>query len=307
MLENTVNTEYLFTLRTSSTLEGKLHEIFKLKYPVSESFTYVEALSNIKQRNFITIKNYARQIDYLIQRLAASRELTEAQQMEKKEEVFYSGLANETKLEITRLNIHRFSDIYRIIDETEKLIIQQNKNTRQHYTNDNTEIPHEHKNNNRTNKYCSLHKTRSHSNEECRSRNQGNTNNKRESKTYALMENKITPRNIELPIQIKDHNALALIDTGSVHNYISQKTVVKSNLTTEKLKPSAVAELANGDSLEIQHYTKIQFSIKNDRNILYTDTFRILPDSNADIILGMNFLQKNDVIINLREKFISID
>lgn len=153
-------------------------------------------------------------------------------------------------------------------------------------------------------KFCKIHKTTSHDDNECRSQKK---NNNASDKSYALVEGYIQPQNIELNVTINGQQTKALVDTGSVYNYVTQHMVDKANLKTRDLGKFAIAEMANGDTIRIEKESQVQFNLINNLNVIYNELFRIIPESSASMILGMNFLQKNDAIINMKEGLITID
>lgn len=97
------------------------------------------------------------------------------------------------------------------------------------------------------------------------------------------------------------------MDTGSSHNYITQTIIDKLNVTAKLLPSTAFAEMANGQTLKIKSYCKLNFTTNNSPNIIHIDEFRIIPTSNTDMISGMSFIQKNDTIIDIKEGILKIN
>ncbi|KAG0434200.1 hypothetical protein DMUE_5267 [Dictyocoela muelleri] len=75
----------------------------------------------------------------------------------------------------------------------------------------------------RDKKYYSFLNTISHSNEECRVYKKKN-NIMNNNKLYALREPKNTPNIIVMPKKVEDKSFTFMINTGSVENFILEKT-----------------------------------------------------------------------------------
>ncbi|KAG0436561.1 hypothetical protein DMUE_4164 [Dictyocoela muelleri] len=162
---------------------------------------------------------------------------------------------------------------------------------------------------NRSNKYCNFHNSSSHNDSECRAqrkpRNKGENGNK--GKTYALRELMKVPKTIEIPISINKYRHTALLDTGSVENYISDKLASKFNIKTIELNTEKQAEMANGSLIKIKQFTNLSFKIDNYNNNVYKSMFHIIPNKNETIILGMHFICENDAIINIRKNTLNLN
>lgn len=307
VLENITSTDYLHLLKKHQTLSEKISAIFDLKYPSNTSYSIAQELSGLRQTNFYTIEDYIKKIDELTNKLAVMRHYTMNQINEKREETFYQGLDDLTKLEMTRLNIITYKEMYQVITETEKLLIQQYSYKQRYDYNEDTTNKGYKKNYEKyvKKKWCKIHRSRSHNTEECRKQSTNTENEKKRS--YAIMEPNVKPKNIELNLKIKEKVYEALIDTGSVYNYITEKVVNENSIKKCTMNEIAQAELANGQLIKINEKCELKFHIGENTHHQYIDTFRILPGTKAQIILGMEFLQKNETIINLKENTIIID
>ncbi|KAM0677908.1 hypothetical protein BDAP_001587 [Binucleata daphniae] len=121
------------------------------------------------------------------------------------------------------------------------------------------------------------------------------------------MKPRIQPQNVELDILVHDYSKKALVDTGSAHNYITNEFASKFNLERLQLQRTAHVELADSTTLPIKEMYNVNCIVSNNQHIIHMDTFRVLPKSNSTMILGMEFLQKNDAIINIKDRTINID
>ncbi|KAG0427711.1 hypothetical protein DMUE_5883, partial [Dictyocoela muelleri] len=126
-------------------------------------------------------------------------------------------------------------------------------------------------------KHCELHKSNTHSNEECRARKSIN-NTREERKSYAVREPPVQPRVIEIPIRFKDIEIRAMIDTGSADNFISEKFADEHNLEKKSLDSEKIVEIANGSTMRIKQFSELEFQIQNDKHIKYKSRF-LLPQT----------------------------
>lgn len=105
----------------------KIYRLLQIKYPRSDAIQYYNKLNSIKQNDFVTIKLFQREIHCTCTRLAICNYWNETQKIQKAQETLYNGLSRRTQLEIARLNIRDFSEMYNIINTTEAIIIEQIK------------------------------------------------------------------------------------------------------------------------------------------------------------------------------------
>ena len=151
---------------------------------------------------------------------------------------------------MVRLKIKESKDMYDIISETEDTIIQSmetektdhaNKNKFNQRSTESNKKRWNKKSSNQT-KWCTFHKTDRHSNEECRSQLKNRTKNQKESstekdpsKTYALQEPMIRNHPCLLNVRLKDRDFQAVVDSGSMENFISDKIIKKLDIKTEEI------------------------------------------------------------------------
>ncbi|KAG0440650.1 hypothetical protein DMUE_1581 [Dictyocoela muelleri] len=127
------------------------------------------------------------------------------------------------------------------------------------------------------------------------------------NKTYALRERAAQPKIIEMPITIQHHKLDAIIDNGSVENYVTKKIIQNINMEPKELVQSKKVELANGEIVEVHKSINLTFKLKEDKNNSYRSEFYVMNYRNTYPILGMRFLMENDAVINLKEGFVTLD
>ncbi|KAG0441319.1 hypothetical protein DMUE_1137 [Dictyocoela muelleri] len=107
------------------------------------------------------------------------------------------------------------------------------------------------------------------------------------------------PSILKLKTNINNNRYLAILDSGSSYNYISEKLVVKHNLKTENNNPIK-AGLVNGSLVVSSKEASVNFNFENDKSQLYTVRAKILSNMEPEIILGMEFLFENKAKIDLK-------
>ncbi|KAG0439766.1 hypothetical protein DMUE_2203 [Dictyocoela muelleri] len=120
-------------------------------------------LTNIKQNNFLHVKEYKKELEETIRKLSICLNWSADNEKIKKRDAFYFGLEKRTKLEMTRLNIQDIDSMYDIIEATEESLVQQYND--QLSTKKQLEKSRRQNGENfkRTdNKFCSYHKTHTH-------------------------------------------------------------------------------------------------------------------------------------------------
>ncbi|KAG0419577.1 Retrovirus-related Pol polyprotein from transposon 17.6 [Dictyocoela roeselum] len=163
-------------------------------------------------------------------------------------------------------------------------------------------------------KYCKFHNSRTQNTQECRIYNKENNTKKKnekehkpDSKSYSINEPKPQPKAIEIPLSINENEYEALVDTGSIENYLPENIIKNQKIPTTKIKPTKITEIADGSLVEIDSYSKVIFKIFNDINNIYKSKFYVIPNPNGQPILGMRFLLENNSVIDLSENTLNID
>lgn len=169
------------------------------------------------------------------------------------------------------------------------------------------------KQNNQTSKskFCTFHKSTTHNTDECRNKNISSRNNSEDrtdtkNRTLALREPNNLPKALEITGYVSNTKANLLIDTGSAFNYIKTELAEKLKLASHQTQKHE-ATMANWQTVSSEKISELSFRIQNDSFIDYKCRARLIQPLAADIILGMEFLLDNNVIIDVKNKYIIID
>jgi hypothetical protein len=306
VLISLTSSELLKHYKGCSTTIEKFNSLLRAKYPPTDSLKYYTQLTLIKQNDYLTILEYKDQIEKVCMKLAACKQWNEQTLEFKREEIFYNGLTKRTQLEMSRLNVKNLGEMYQIIHTTECTMIEQ-MNARldkKHFNEPNKTEKTYYKNNAR--KYCTYHHSTSHNTDECYSKKKNESNNNNKSTNMAIKEPKTAAKCIEMDSNVNNKQVKILFDTGSVFNYANENLVNTLNVTTTNIEEVKV-EMANGNSLPVNKSCDVKLQLQADTTVNYEVNLRLLKNLTTDIILGMDFMLLNDVVINMKEKIISIN
>ncbi|KAG0420334.1 Retrovirus-related Pol polyprotein from transposon 17.6 [Dictyocoela roeselum] len=325
VLTQIVNINIQVQIGCRPTVDDLLTALLKLKYNPQSAYKYQNRLHTLRQEDFMTTRAYIKTIEITARKLGIALDWTEDMTKAKIQEVFFAGLNDLTRFEITRYSDKSYESVLNNLQSLDSLLIEKFRNSQDlesdvYYRNkDNTPYENSRKTRGRYKetgykynpdtkpKYCTLHKSHTHNNEECRARKKGENKSNSESKTFVIKETVARPKTIDIPIKIKNNNYRALIDTGSVENYLPSHIVSDLKLPANKKSTPNKVEIANGTIIEVTHDTICDFHLFEDHKITYTSKFNILTNDTGLPILGMQFLLENDSMINIGEGYIRID
>ncbi|KAG0441140.1 hypothetical protein DMUE_1272 [Dictyocoela muelleri] len=188
VLKSSIDATYYSLIEDVNDASTLITRIFQEKYPTKHYLKYLNMLSNVRQDNFLTIKEYKEAIKSICARLRICMSWTEEQEGMKAEESFYHGLSQRTQLEMSRLNITTISGIYDIIKCTEDTLLEQTANDWHARAASGQKLRLE-KHNLKVGKTCKLHGICKHTTEQCRVLNsepkKHNSNTKDQSRNLA--------------------------------------------------------------------------------------------------------------------------
>ncbi|KAG0442772.1 hypothetical protein DMUE_0019 [Dictyocoela muelleri] len=149
------------------------------------------------------------------------------------------GLHFKGRQEMARCNLESVKDIVDCISKVEQITLEELK-VRKNQDNPNAKNPKKqhikfNKNKQLQNKWCSYHKTATHSYEECFNQKENVKGKFNENKINHLSQTltiKEPENTIKLPIfsgKLNNHECNILIDTGSEINYVSKRLYEVSN------------------------------------------------------------------------------
>ena len=107
----------------ANTCQDKLRAILNYKYPQDKTGFFNNELVRTKQKDFLTLKAYHKQITHIVDRLAVCQSLNDVEKQRKIEETFRGGLTTNTALEIIKYQGHQFEELLQLhLDQEESLI-----------------------------------------------------------------------------------------------------------------------------------------------------------------------------------------
>lgn len=96
-----------------------------------------------------------------------------------------------------------------------------------------------------------------------------------------------TPETMQVRVQMGGTTLLALLDSGSTHNFVSEEAAARTSLQLQS-RGSMKVTVANGDRVPCPGaYRAVPFSIDGER---FTTDFFALPLAGYDVVLGTDWL-----------------
>ncbi|KAG0420419.1 hypothetical protein EQH57_0156 [Dictyocoela roeselum] len=280
----------------SETSNEFLDKLLRLKCNKMTAYKYQNKLHSIKQKDFLTIRAYIRQIEDKVERLALCLGWSDSIKSEKMQEIFYCGLDESVKFELTKLPNRDHQSITLTLVEMEAFLIEKFHRKKESHRENYEEHNYDNRNYKGTsngpklkrgticNKFCTYHRTNTHNTSECRTirkqrANVGKPKAHNNDKTLSINEIRPQPRTIEIPMKIEGNLYDTLIDTGSVENYLPANTAAELKINTSELATPKFTEVANGSLMKIRESADLKFNLFNDDDNTYTSSFHILPNS----------------------------
>ncbi|KAI5153692.1 hypothetical protein ENBRE01_3227, partial [Enteropsectra breve] len=227
---------------------------------------------------------------------------------------FWEGLSKKTRLEMARLSQSGSACITEYISKIEEKIIQETTLERLQPRNNKRIMTATAPATNpmMKGKWCNMHKTSAHDNTECfmqKKRNAAKTKSP-DNKTiynYLLLEDFVSTSRLEFQGKLNNVQVVFNLDTGADENYISESLAAQINHAQVKRGDPKTIQLANGTSIETDSCLSAAISFEALKNISITETFRVIPSKLDNYaILGLKFLDKNDVVIDFKSKILKI-
>ena len=103
-----------------------------------------------------------------------------------------------------------------------------------------------------------------------------------------------TPKTMRITAKIRQHEVVVLIDSGSTHNFISEKVADMLHLSVVPTKPFTV-KVANGTPLKCQgRFEHVHVILQG---IPFSLTLYSLPLTGLDLVLGVQWLEQLGTVV----------
>lgn len=103
-------TDYYTILNGKDTSDEMIQAPMCLKYPKNHAFKHYQMPSEVKQGTYCLIETYVNKIKALTNILGGCLNMHDDLLKQKKEEVFYNGVASRTKCEMDKLNVKKCTE-----------------------------------------------------------------------------------------------------------------------------------------------------------------------------------------------------
>ncbi|KCZ74418.1 hypothetical protein H311_04617, partial [Anncaliia algerae PRA109] len=179
VIKGMIRDERIICKENYQSYEDIIAHIKKQTYIQDDAIIYLERLLRIKQKNYVWLENYVKEIQENVENYALSNNLTKKEMKRKFEESFMYGLATEVKIEMKKLNLSKSKTIIKHITDIEK-ILKEDMKTKQLNKSNNGETIYKNQRTERiqaydkfnpknlSKKWCKIHQTSTHDLKECR-------------------------------------------------------------------------------------------------------------------------------------------
>ena len=308
-------------------IEDYIKRIYELKYKTElcsennaklndwEIFDYFIFGLPVRLREFIIDKNITN-IDEALNEII-SRKIIHSRYKYRKDLVYNNNYINSKFNLYTKLN-HSYN---RYNDYNKNKVFENNNYKKYNNFNRDTDIKEQidtrNKNYNKDNNYNKRTYDRLENFVYSNNRNKNqiknnfiNTRNikKYENKrTYLLHDKPKNAENIKLEGEINKNKVNFIMDTGSNTNVISKKLVDKLNIESKYSSCYTNITLGNGKEIKIIGKGVCYINIYKIPSVNYKIELSIIESEIDEIILGVNFMEKENVIINFKDYLIEVD
>ena len=348
VLRASVSDEIASLLSSCPTFDTAIRQLFSLRYTEISVETLYREANTLHQDNFLLISDYNNTLNKIVRQIGIIKQWPNQIVEIKYEEYFYMGLSELTRLEINKQNIQSAKEVLQTIQRTEELLIKV-ANEKQLRDSRNTDY-----------KWCEIHKSRSHSTNECNNRrihqdnyrrsvnpnnsqfrrngspfnsqrrnpnrryerqddrnnnrsehgnnqeNRQQNNNTSRERSYAVRETYIKMKPIILSGSIENHSVNCLMDSGSNESYISEELSKKVGLELIPVTPRII-EMANNDKETVENKINTRLKLDAIPSSEYKIEMHVMRGMELEVILGINFLQKFNCVLDFKKPLVTID
>ena len=124
VLKASISDELNKLVKNSTNISNCVEELLSVTYNQTVLEELYRKAQTIKQNYFFLIERYGKEIEKVVRKISCCKQWSKNKAREKAEEMFFLGLANETRLELSRTNTVNMFDIIRSIKKTEDLLIK---------------------------------------------------------------------------------------------------------------------------------------------------------------------------------------
>lgn len=317
IVKSLVSKDIAESIKSLRSLDSILDHILTLQYPSHMTHLLLEQLREVKQNHYFFIKDYLNQIESLIQKISFSKKWKLEMQEERRNEFFVEGLEIQTRLEMSKLNIFNTADIVRHIERVETEIRSLMKKSGDTINSDASTYADKNIQKSQL-KYCTVHRTAKHSNTECYKQNPAlankknfkNTEKEKPKENYLIKENNQYLSILKFSGFIYNIHVNIIVDTGSEINVICSNLfnrLSKNNNTIKATKINDKVQYGNKQIEEVNLETSLELNFQGLPDVFFTEKFKVVQNLDTEtIILGIPFLQRQNVQINFEDYYLKI-
>ncbi|ORE00359.1 TF26 [Hepatospora eriocheir] len=285
-----VDEKYHGLLNGKRKIETALNSLISESYNKEKFNELYEELKNLKVGRRSNIKEYYEKFSGILQIADLCVSPKERFNDRELSELFYSGIPKWMQYECIRLGNMSLRDKVRILYQLEVKHQEDYQKER------------------KGNKFNDVNKNQLHNTTETRNKKDGRNYNeeKKMEKMGVIAEVDKGPDEIMLNCEVKEIGQCeALLDTGAKQNFINEEILQRSKLLRKTNQ--MLIKVANGEKVMLNEEVELLVKFDQLPGVEYKINAIIFPKLTHDLILGMQFIQQNNVAIDLSTGILRMD
>jgi hypothetical protein len=280
-----IHENFLSTISQCDDFETLLIELISIEYNPATVKKYEIHIKYIKQASFDSFESFYQEFTSAIEKIKLCyRRNGELLLPNEIRNYFFNALDFQTRKILLREDIEDVEKAQKYITKYEILKCEFINDYRPTIT---QKITTDHESYKKSVKWCRVHKTNTHSNDECFKQKQMKkpTNEKERNLIVKELCNGISQINLEGSIQ--DLPVKCIVDTGAQKNYIRSEIACKLNIKPNKMEEGTIVQFANGETEKVEQFIETELKLKETPHVTYPIRLLQLSQLPVDINIGM--------------------
>ena len=310
-----IHEEYYKIVEKEPSLDASLDAMKNYFYPREHMNLYIRKVKEVQYRKSRIARDYVLELDRAMEHVNMCLGPDEQLSSRERYSYFLEGLTREARERLIMYRVRSIPDAVQLLTEFESM--EEEFGRKEHQ-----KMPKSMYKETTKTKYCSIHKTHSHSNEECRSNlprrdipGKGeprtkfpNWERKTSDKTMIINDAGTPIDRIPIEVEIAKYTCQGILDTGAYRTLISQELLAK----LPDVKETTLAEekrftIANGDQITAKKVVDVVMSLKEFGEERYKTECYVVDKLPEEVILGLEFMHRNKVKIDFDEMNMAVN
>ncbi|KAG0435475.1 Retrovirus-related Pol polyprotein from transposon 17.6, partial [Dictyocoela muelleri] len=278
--------EILDIIKSNNDIDSIFMNLLQHKYPITSNNRYNNYLKNLKLKNFYTIEQFKFAIDETVKRMTIHKGYTKKEILRIKNEALISVIDENVLLKLALDGITEPDKVYERINDFEKFLLSKIKDIKSMNKIEQKKVK---------NKWCDLHKSKSHSNDQCLVQKKDAKNKINHINDYTLLYIFIN--------SLFSKYTKVLIDSGASKSFINFDIINKKGISFSKESKINI-KTATGQTQTTLGTIDMYMKIENEDE--FNVKLNIVKNLHEDIILGIDFLKYTDARIDIKNSYLHL-